>query len=181
MTDEPEADVMERAGGVFDEVVALLFDGTRPKPYLRPDAITPIAAYGDQRARTARAAAIEEAAQIAETWRDDACRLLETRRAAGAIAIDIRALADTPSHSGWRDIASAPRDGTVVIIPGGCGYCINGVWKSWQNHQPIRWEVKWWMPLPTPPQSEGGESTLERPPTGHAGRTTPDGPEGGEG
>jgi len=55
-----EADVMERAGGVFDEVVALLFDGTRPKPYLRPDAIIPIAAYGDQRAREARAAALEE-------------------------------------------------------------------------------------------------------------------------
>lgn len=54
-------------------------------------------------------------------------------------------------QSGWRSIESAPTDGTIVIIPGGCGYCTDGIWKSWQNHRPIQWDLKWWMPLPAPP------------------------------
>jgi len=86
-----KADVMKRAGGVFDEVVALLFDGTRPKPYLRPDAIIPIAAYGDQRAREARAAALEEAAQFIEKHM--------TRPRPGPLPDAIRALAATPPQS----------------------------------------------------------------------------------
>ena len=142
-----EADVMERAGGVFDEVVALLFDGTRPKPYLRPDAIIPIAralgeqrarieakvkgaspssevlsvvellhpwegqmvtfrnikdlrqqvtAYGDQRAREARDAALDEAAQLIETK----CHLDGPASLALDIAATrIRALAAAPPQS----------------------------------------------------------------------------------
>ena len=177
----PEADVMKRAGSVFDEVVALLFDGTRPKPYLRPDAIIPIAAYGDQRARDDHASAIETIQKIVAKYEENGdlgCPEMMTeiqdlaaipppseerhltpneQRVMQRALLRSTRIIDDPPQSGWRGIASAPRNGTVVIIPGGCGYCIDGVWKSWQNHRPLSWEVKWWMPLPAPPQSEGGE------------------------
>lgn len=66
----------------------------------------------------------------------------------------------------WQPIETAPRDGTVIIVPGGIAY-----WRHWYLRngtldrtpgwftltgcdwpgRPIHWEVQHWMPLPDPP------------------------------
>ncbi len=62
-------------------------------------------------------------------------------------AAAIRALAPSPPQSGWRDIASAPRHGNYVRVwtEEGALLCPNDG------------KATHWMPLPAPPQSEGGE------------------------
>jgi hypothetical protein len=67
--------------------------------------------------------------------------------------------------SEWREIETAPKDGTVIIVPGGIAY-----WRERRNHwegpggwytltacdwpgRPIQWEVKVWQPLPEPPMT----------------------------
>lgn len=65
----------------------------------------------------------------------------------------------------WQPIETAPRDGTVIIVPGGIAY-----WRERLNHwegpagwytitgfdwpgRPILWDVTHWMPTPEPPVS----------------------------
>lgn len=56
----------------------------------------------------------------------------------------------------WRGMDSAPRDGTVFIVPGGVAHWHNGYWKTLTGYpfpgRPIEWEVKHWRPLPAPPE-----------------------------
>lgn len=74
----------------------------------------------------------------------------------------------------WRPIETAPKDGTVILVPGGIGY-----WRERLNHwetegwhtltgfdypgKPIQWKLDHWMPMPTIPaqyaQKATGEST----------------------
>lgn len=70
----------------------------------------------------------------------------------------------------WQPIESAPRDGTMIIVPGGIAY-----WRERLNHwegpacwmsitglekpgRPIQWKVTCWMPFPSPPPTASGES-----------------------
>jgi hypothetical protein len=56
----------------------------------------------------------------------------------------------------WQPIETAPKDGTLIIVPGGLAYWRNDEgWhtvtgEDWPG-KPIRWEVTHWMPLPEPP------------------------------
>lgn len=65
----------------------------------------------------------------------------------------------------WKTIDSAPKDGTLIIVPGGVAY-----WRERLNHwetegwytitgfnwpgKPIQWNVKHWMPLPLAPPED---------------------------
>lgn len=72
----------------------------------------------------------------------------------------LRAVLRDLEAGGWRPIAEAPRDGTHFIVPGGTAYWNAGLklWISDQANRAIQWDVKVWMPLPSPPTtSEGGE------------------------
>ena len=66
----------------------------------------------------------------------------------------------------WKPIDSAPKDGTVVIVPGGIAHWrvspspidqmknVEGWWTLTGEEypgRPIEWEVTHWMPLPSPP------------------------------
>lgn len=104
-----------------------------------------------------RRAALEEAAMLCE-------------RASGSgprLASAIRALADTPPDDGWRDMASAPKDGTRVLIA--CTRWTPAdliVIASWdENVQPpaftdddgnIYQDISAWRPLPAPPSQDAG-------------------------
>ena len=63
----------------------------------------------------------------------------------------------------WRlDMASAPRDGTVFLVPGGIAHYYEGVLYTLTGEvypgRPIQWECWAWMPMPKapPPAQEGG-------------------------
>jgi hypothetical protein len=167
----PEAehkDVMERALAVFEELYAL---GKLPRQEFCNLVARALAAYGEQRDSEARAAAFEEAAR--------ACvEEIDVKASAGYTALfireRIRALAASPPQSGWRDIESAPH-GKIILLFAVTDRSDKGVinWKMatgstpfygpvewrWDGYQLREWDVKptHWMPLPAPPQSEGGE------------------------
>ena len=83
--------------GLDDVQIALLF--------------AEITAYGDQRAREARAAAIAAIQQIVANYEENG------DLGCPEMMAEIQALADTLPY-GWRDIASAPRDGNGFIVYG---------------------------------------------------------------
>ncbi len=106
-------------------------------------------------AREARAAAVEEAAQ----------RLEANPRWVNAAAA-VRALHDTPPQPGWRDIASARRDGTFVWVWAAPYDTLPGFVEYARYHEDAGWcvdelrNVTLWQPAqqpPAPPQSEGGD------------------------
>lgn len=56
----------------------------------------------------------------------------------------------------WQGIESAPRDGTLILVPVGHGVMDvvswwGGAWRETANALAIRDEPTHWMPLPTPP------------------------------
>jgi hypothetical protein len=148
---------------------------------------TALTAYGDQRAREARAAAIEAAAQaIADEMDISAqismpaltCALRRIRALAAAPPqseerhltpsehkVMNRALLRSmrpvdPPRSDWRDIASAPTDTTqgdfLITLFNRGNYCWVQIVRNPTNHHGMS-IASHWMPLPDPPQSEGGE------------------------
>lgn len=59
----------------------------------------------------------------------------------------------------WRDIETAPRDGTVLLLRTGHGRCIVGFWLngSWDDGDFAAFDsedVKFWLPLPPAPGAE---------------------------
>jgi hypothetical protein len=80
---------------------------------------------------------------------------------------DLRAAADALEAAGWRPIASAPQDGTMVLYwsstnrsgcfvgnhPPGCNpglwYCIKDEWRGGADFR--AYDAEYWMPLPAPP------------------------------
>jgi hypothetical protein len=168
----PEADVMELAENLVPPDWNKLWAQLPPQGYdeLKTRIIHALTCYGNQRAREARAAAIEEAAR--------ACvEEIDVKASAGYTALfireRIRALAASPPQSGWRDIESAPH-GKIILLFAVTDRSDKGVinWKMatgstpfygpvewrWDGYQLREWDVKPtdWMPLPAPPQSEGG-------------------------
>src|SRR5688572_26449094 len=85
--------------------------------------------------------------------------LLEAGADVGDIFRGLRAALDQLEASRWRPISEAPKDGTHFIVPGGTAYWNAGLqlWISDQANRAIQWDVKVWMPLPSPPAttSEG--------------------------
>ena len=61
----------------------------------------------------------------------------------------------------WRDISTAPKDGTTIIVPGGIAHWYRENWFTLTGYdypgRPIQWTVKFWMPLPPSPQETEGE------------------------
>jgi hypothetical protein len=78
-----------------------------------------------------------------------------------AIGLLRRALFQLDSLSGWRDIATAPKDGTRVLLfnPGEPPYQCVGCWLNnttgggWVSSE---WDVEpsHWQPLPPPPEEQ---------------------------
>lgn len=72
----------------------------------------------------------------------------------------------SPAPEGWRDIASAPKDGTPVLLSrdGWCceGYYLNNThtaipWQGWKRSKggiPIVPQPVYWVPLPPAPEKE---------------------------
>ena len=57
----------------------------------------------------------------------------------------------------WISVHDAlPESPINVIIAGDLGYYCDGVWWSAITHRELDWDVKWWMPLPQPPESQEG-------------------------
>jgi hypothetical protein len=128
-----------------------------------------------------RGEAFEEAARIAEgTGRpvgmgDGDTYTVGTATQAAA-AIRARALAQpSPVDDGWRDIATAPKDGRTILLWGVnlATELVTGYWSHWHDNLADADRQGWreacenvgdvlhgathWRPLPTPPASTGGE------------------------
>lgn len=63
----------------------------------------------------------------------------------------------------WQGIESAPRDGTLILVPVGHGVMDvvswwGGAWRETANALAIRDEPTHWMPLPTPPAAGGSDA-----------------------
>ena len=159
------SDVVERLLVIADDMamVAGTFNESGPLNQAMADAKSLREAAAElTRLRAGRAATVEECKQIAEAVRDDARRTHDDswREASARIVGRIGALSAHPPAGGWRDIATAPKDGTRVIIgwekPAhvevGCWrtdgemWCgeLSGFWKDKD------WPTKW-QPLPAPP------------------------------
>lgn len=65
--------------------------------------------------------------------------------------------AEKEAH-GWQPIATAPKDGTMIIVPGGVAHWHGGAWKTLTAERwpgiVIAWDVQAWMPFPAPPQEQ---------------------------
>ncbi|MCD1644148.1 DUF551 domain-containing protein [Aurantimonas coralicida] len=65
------------------------------------------------------------------------------------------------AESDWRSIETAPNDGTEVLLwDGACALCYwdNSLgWLENSRDSMVSGEFTHWMPLPTPPQTEGSE------------------------
>lgn len=52
----------------------------------------------------------------------------------------------------------APKDGTIIIVPGGIAHWYGGEWRSLTAMdypgRKIEWQVKHWMRFPNPPEKE---------------------------
>jgi hypothetical protein len=79
----------------------------------------------------------------------------------------------TEQNAGWRDISTAPLDGTVVLVrqKDGCVYSANfcAVEESWKlaDQDGMRWNddlelVAHWQPLPPPPGEEDVSTKPEK-------------------
>ncbi|UYW33673.1 DUF551 domain-containing protein [Methylorubrum extorquens] len=87
------------------------------------------------------------------------CRLLEPALAARP---------EAPSDAGWRDISTAPKDGSYVLGYGpheSRGHYVDAI-SYWQDGWPIRFmhgfgEPTHWMPLPTPPSDPAPSGQAE--------------------
>lgn len=61
----------------------------------------------------------------------------------------------------WQPIETAPKDGTIILVPGGIAYWppLFNEWRSITAEpypgRPIEWDVRYWRPLPAPPEAEG--------------------------
>lgn len=95
---------------------------------------------------------------------------LEAAKAAAQYDYERRVLACLEPEQGWRDISSAPRDGTEILVY----FPLDGLNKHWARRVPVVWTgSEWahtgrsggyshayqpthWQPLPPPPTAEGG-------------------------
>lgn len=113
--------------------------------------------------RTARDAALMQAATIIggwsmETWPNSADKVAKRDI---AMADAILALRSHPAEpTGWRDIGTAPLDGTYVDlwVNGPDGYrkpdCyFREYWRE-RNHEMVRAAITAWRDLPTPPRKD---------------------------
>lgn len=86
-----------------------------------------------------------------------------------ALAQSVLALLDdtSPAQRGWREIASAPKDGTWIIglskryggteIDRVCWGVTRGGYETWctrEGNYPLPSSITHWMPLPLPPNEE---------------------------
>lgn len=59
------------------------------------------------------------------------------------------------SANPWRPISTAPKDGTVIFVPGGIAHWYDGAWYSLTGQgypgRRVTWTPLHWMPLPAPP------------------------------
>lgn len=91
------------------------------------------------------------------TFHDPGCRYVLLQYIIEQCEEARAALTTPPAPSPWRPIETAPRDGTRVLLlipPYGAG---SGHWdEKWIGHFVLNREAPptYWMPLPTPPQTE---------------------------
>lgn len=93
--------------------------------------------------------------------------------------IALTSLALRGLESEWRDIESAPKDGTVIQVFGGVAHWNDGQWvtvskEDWPG-RPIQWDVTKWRPIPEPPQpdAEGLERGNETSPLPQSSEALP--------
>ena len=90
--------------------------------------------------------------------------LVEDPRCEGAAlnSSEYDALISALRQMRWQPIETAPKDGTHILVEGGEAYWRSGgPWFSCSAQRYIEWSPKSWMPLPSPPPTEG-ESTCHQ-------------------
>lgn len=105
------------------------------------------------------------------SWAQDRNRGRAAKLLAGLLAgrlIDPTAMAEAVASAraeGWQPIETAPRDGQMIGVPGGCAFWAPGQ-KCWvtgvgQSYgRPIQWDLTVWKSLAPPTLIPGGSSDV---------------------
>lgn len=137
--------------------------GIRTKKYLKPkDAILAWNTRADRQAAQVDVEGLKRDADAVCVYLDKNAAPAGERYAANRVWRAIEHLT-TPKQDGWRDIESAPKDGTLVLLPHKqYGVVTAKHWDSpkdalqeWlmPEREIIMYAPTHWMPLPTPPKT----------------------------